>query len=316
MAKLPEISLPGYREMARAIDNLQQEIYRVDGQVAIALGGPPRPLIIRQKTVVVVQRPTAQDHTLQVREVRYGTLPPKPPLAEGQQAAIASAIEAQAAASVSDAGDTAVSPPGRRSPLPVPKPREPPHDLRDELTVERLPGPIDIDPEHELYDWAGLPFDASPDYGQTALAYEFSFWDAEENGVPTVDTVFLRARREHDSWIAELGGGGGIAWSVLRGYPDPQGHVLFVQRLQKPSPFLGEWTVSPTAPLLEVFTFGGLKAIEYVQHVWAADEILDYTPILPLVHDGQHWTALHLFKFLVGSYQPPVNDFRITDCQL
>ncbi len=30
---------------------------------------------------------------------------------------------------------------------------------------------------------------------------------------------------------------------------------------------------------------------------------------------GDNWTALHPFKFLVGSHQPPVNDFRMTDCQ-
>ena len=85
--------------------------------------------------------------------------------------------------------------------------------------------------------------------------------------------------------------------------------------LQKPSPFVGRWTVSPDAPLVEVFTYGGLKAIEYVQHLWVVDEVFDYTPVLVIVNDGQHRFALHLFKFLVGTYPPPINDFRVTDCQ-
>ncbi len=317
MAHLPRLNIPGYQLLADALNALQSQVDRQDSRRAISEGPKPQPLIIRQKTVVVVVRPTADDTRLVVREVRYGTLPPGPPPAAGQQEAIAAAIDEQRSQIMQDALGAERDPDGgleaRRAEERVSREIGEP-ERRPDVDFEQLPGPVDLDPVNPLYEWAGDPFDAFPDYGQSALTYEFGFWDPATQGVPTADTAFLRCRREHDAWITELPGGGTVGWGVLRGYPDPEGHVLLVQLLQKPSPFVGKWTVSPGAPLVEVFTYGGLKAIEYVQHLVAVDEVLDYTPVLVIVNDGQHRFALHLFKFLVGTYPPPVGDFRVTDC--
>jgi hypothetical protein len=315
---LPRLNVPGYQLLADAFRALESRIDGLDSRRAISEGPARQPLIIRQKTVVVVVRPTAEDTRLVVREVRYGTLPPGPPPAASQQEAIAAAIDTQMAETMQDAlgaerrdpvGAGSREPPVRLVGDPSPRPED-----SDDDDIEELPGPVDLDPENPLYEWAGSPFGAFPDYGQNALAYEFAFWDPDAQGVPTADTAFLRCRREHDAWITELPGGGTVGWAVLRGYPDPEGHVLYVQLLQKPAPFVGKWAVSPGAPLVEVFTYGGLKAIEYVQHLVAVDEVRHFTPVLVIVNDGQHRFALHLFKFLVGSYQPAIDDFRVTDC--
>ena len=317
MPNLPRLNIPGYQLLADALHAIELRVEGLDRRRAISERPSPKPLIIRQKTVVVVERPTADDTSLVVREVRYGTLPPGPPPAAGQQAAIGAAIAAQTAQVTRDAIASE-----RRDPddgLEARRREEPPNreiepERRPDVDFEELPGPIDLDPENPLYEWAGDPFDAFPDYGQSALAYEFSFWDPETQGVPTADTAFLRCRREHDSWITELPGGGTVSFAVLRGYQHLQEQVLFVQMLQKPSDFVGQWTLSSDAPLVKVFTFGGLKAIEYIQHLVVVDKVHDYTPVLVIVNDGQHRFALHLFKFLVGTYQPPLNDWRVTDC--
>ncbi len=110
-----------------------------------------------------------------------------------------------------------------------------------------------------------------------------------------------------------------IKFAVLRSFPDPAGRRLLVQFLDKAQAvegqWTGEWIVDPQSTLVDAFTWGNLTALEYVQHLWGSDTIFAHTPLLTMIFDGKHWTALHSFKFLVGSHQPEINSFRMTDCQ-
>lgn len=110
-----------------------------------------------------------------------------------------------------------------------------------------------------------------------------------------------------------------IRYAVLRSFPDPSGRGLLVQFLDKgpavEGKWSGDWIVDPESTLVEAVTWGNLTALEYVQHVWTSDTIEPHAPILTMIFDGKHWTALHSFKFLVGSHQPEINRFRMTDCQ-
>lgn len=286
--RLPQFDDPDLQSLAESVRELQKEWVRLE-RARASVRSDPLPRIIRQRTVVVIREPGENDSHLLVQEAGYASLPPEPPLPAGDdQDTIAANVAAR------NARD-----PNEPAPDPVlPEPPEPPE--------EEEPGPP--------YNWVGEPFIAFPDYGQTTAAYQGLVWDKEENPLPTVDSPFMRCRRENDAWIVELGLAGGIAFGILRGWAEDDEHTLYVQRLEKPADFTGVWTVSPDAPLQEVFTFGGLTAIEYVQHVWHVDELFDYTPVLPLVFDGQHWFALHAFKFLVGSFPPATNAYRMTDC--
>ena len=155
MPRLPRLNIPGYQLLADAFQALESRVARLDSRRVISEGPRPKPLIIRQKTVVVVVRPTAEDTHLVVREVRYGTLPPGPPPATGQQEDIGSAIAAQMAEVSQDAlraqrrdpvgADSRLREPPARPIEPSPRPDIPPDDN------EELPGPIDLEPENPLY---------------------------------------------------------------------------------------------------------------------------------------------------------------------
>ncbi len=108
-------------------------------------------------------------------------------------------------------------------------------------------------------------------------------------------------------------------FAVLRAIPEPGERILLVQILDKgpavEGKWTGDWVVDPESSIVEAYTWGNLTALEYVQHVWTSDAIEPHTPVLTLLFDGSHWTALHSFKFLVGSHQPQTNTLRMTDCQ-
>lgn len=325
---LPRFNDANLSVLTEAVRQLQLQTARIDHQRVNDQAASGIERIIRQITVVVVQRPEIDHTQVVVREVRYATLPPRPPTsAQDSPDAIAANLAAQepvvqptrrpliranrpidpADRDTVESFDQTVRPAGER-PVPDPTPPLPP-----DPPFEPIP-PIDL--PHDQYEWSGPPFIAWPDFGHVAYEYDSAFWDVELDGqaVPQLDTKFLRCRREHDSWIVELESAAAVSFAVVRGWPDPEGHVLYVQRIQKPLPFVGAWEVAPLSAIQDVFTFGGLRAKEYIQHQWLADELFDYTPIVPLLYDGQHTFALHTMKFLVGTYRPALNAFRVTDC--
>lgn len=156
-----------------------------------------------------------------------------------------------------------------------------PADTDIKLTVRRVRH-TDIPPKQcegdiEVvcrYEWASDDFEAYPDFGFRAIDYKVHFWDPVTDGLPMLDTMFLKARHERNVWHVEKSaeGASGVEIVALVGASQTQLFAKTVERNEDGDPtIVGDLFVVWPWPWLETADYSEFLHQEIAIPVFTID---------------------------------------------